>query len=111
MQKVKVKVENLKKSWIFFLTAKEKSNMYHDRKINPLKIKIGDSVFLLQGGKIKKLDNPYTGPYEVLDVLGNGNVKINRKGKPTVVHVNRLKRSHLNLLNWLTEFEFKLKIV
>ena len=31
--------------------------MYHDRKINPLKIEIGDNVFLLNGGKIKKLDN------------------------------------------------------
>ena len=39
------------------IKAKEKSKMYHDRKINPLDIKIGDNVFLLKGGKIKKLDN------------------------------------------------------
>ena len=43
--------------------------MYHERKINPLEIRIGDNVFLLKGGKIKKPDNKYTGPYEVLDVL------------------------------------------
>ena len=48
-----------------FITAKEKSKMYHDRKINPLEIKIGDNVFLLKGGKIKKLDNQYTGPHEI----------------------------------------------
>ena len=30
--------------------------MYHDRKINPLEVKIGDNVFLLKGGKIKKLN-------------------------------------------------------
>ena len=93
------------------IKAKEKSRMYHDRKINPLEIKIGDNVFLLKGGKIKKLDNQYTEPHEVLDVLGKGNVKINIKGKPTVVHVNRIKRSHINIQNWLTEFEFKLKII
>ena len=31
--------------------------MYHDKEIDPLEIKIGDYVFLLKGGKIKKLDN------------------------------------------------------
>ena len=59
---------------------------YNDKKINPLEVKIGDNVFLLKGGKIKKLDNQYTGRHEVLDVLGKGNVNINVKGKPTVVH-------------------------
>ena len=70
-----------------------------------------DNVFLLEEGKIKKLDNQYTGPHEVLDVIGKRNVKINIKGKQTVVHVNRIKRSHINIQNWLTEFEFKLKII
>ena len=54
-------------------------------------------VFLLKGGKIRKLDTQYTGPHEVLYVLGKGNVKINKKGKPTVVHINRIKRSHINI--------------
>ena len=57
------------------------------------------------------LDNQYTGPHEVLDVLGKGNVQMNIKGKPKVVHVNRIKRSHINMKNLLTEFEFKLKLV
>ena len=73
--------------------------MYHDRKINALKVKIVDNLFLLKGGKIKTPYNQYTGPHEVLDVLGKGNVKINIKGKPTVVHVNRIKSSHINLQN------------
>ena len=79
--------------------------MYHDKKINPLEIKIGNNVFLLKGWKIKKLDNQYTGPQKVLDVLEKGNVKINIKGKPIVVHVNRIKRSHIHkytkLINWI----------
>ena len=65
------------------ITAKEKSKLYYDKKINPLKVKIGDNVFLLKGGKIKKLDSHYIGPYEILEVLGKGNVKISYKDKPT----------------------------
>ena len=43
-------------------------------------MKIGDNVFLLKGDKIKKLDNHYTEPYEVLEVLRKGNVKISYRG-------------------------------
>ena len=93
------------------ISAKEKSKIYDDKKINPLDVKIGENVFLLKGGKIKKLDNQYAGPHEVLDVLGKRNVKINVKGIPTVVHMNRIKRSHMNIQNWLTEFESKPKII
>ena len=32
-------------------TAKEKSKMYYDKKIQPLVVKIGDNVFLLKGNK------------------------------------------------------------
>ena len=32
------------------ISAKERSKMYHDRKINPLEVKIGYNVFLLKGG-------------------------------------------------------------
>ena len=77
------------------ITAKERSKP----KKKHLEVKIGYNVFLLKAGKIRKLDNQYTGPHEVLDVLGKGNVKINIKGKPTVVHVNRIKRLHINMQN------------
>ena len=77
-------------------SAKEKSKLYYDEKINPLEVKIGDNVFLFKGGKIKKLDSYYTGPYEILEVSGKGNVKISYKGKPTVVHINRLKQFRYN---------------
>ena len=81
------------------ITAKEKSKMNNDRKINLLEIKMRGNVFLLKGEKIKKLHNQYTGPHEVLDLLRKENVKINIKGKPTVVHMNRIKRSHINIQN------------
>ena len=57
------------------IREKEKSKMYHDRKIKPLEIKIGDNVDLLKGRKIKKLDSQFAGPHGVLDVLGKGNWK------------------------------------
>ena len=79
------------------ISAKENSKIYYDKKINPLEVRIGDNVFLLKGGKIKKLDSHYTVPYEILEVLRKGNVKISYKGKPTVVHINRLKRSHVQV--------------
>ena len=58
------------------ISAKEKSKIYCHKKIYRLGVKIGDNVFLLKGGKIKKRDDHYTGPYEILEVLGKGNVKI-----------------------------------
>ena len=81
------------------ISAKEKSKLYYDKKINRLEVKIGDNVFLLKGGKIKKLDSHYTRPYEILEVLGKGNVKISYKGKPTVVHINRQKGSYVQVQN------------
>ena len=34
------------------ISAKEKSKIYYDKKINPLEAKIGDNVYLLKGGEI-----------------------------------------------------------
>ena len=77
------------------IAAKEKSKKYYDKKINPQNFKIGDSVFLLEGGKLKKLKNKYSGPYEVLEVLGKGKIKISVKNKPKTVNINRLRLSYI----------------
>ena len=50
----------------FSIAVKEKSKEYYDRKINQQNSKIGDSVFLLEGGELKKFENQHSGPYEVL---------------------------------------------
>ena len=47
------------------ISAKEKSKIYYAKKINSLELKIEHNVFLLKGGKIKKLDSHYTCPYEI----------------------------------------------
>lgn len=71
--------------------SKHKSKNYYDRKINPVNFQEGDNVFLLSGPKPGKLGNQYQGPFKVLEVSQNGDVKILYKNKPKTVHSNRLK--------------------
>ena len=73
------------------IAAKEKSKEYQDRKINPQNFKIGDNVFLLDGGELKKFENQYSGPYEVLEILGKRNIKISVKNEPRIFNINRLR--------------------
>ena len=47
------------------------------------------------GGELKKFENQYSGPYEVLEILGKGNIKISVKYKPIIVNINRLRRSYI----------------
>ena len=77
------------------IAANEKSKEYYDRKINQQNFKIGGSVFLLEGGELKKFENQYSGPYEVLEILGKGNIKISVKNKPKIVNINRLRLSYI----------------
>ena len=77
------------------IAAKEKSKEYYDRKINPQNFKIRCSVFLLENGELKKFENQYSGPYEVLEILGKGNIKISVKNKPKIVNINKLRLSYI----------------
>ena len=38
------------------IAAKEKSEEYYDRKINTQSFKIGDSIFLMEGGELMKFE-------------------------------------------------------
>ena len=69
------------------INGKEKSKFYYDKNINPQNFKIGDNVFLLEEGKIHKFANQYSRPYEVLEILGKGNVKIKIKNTSKVVNL------------------------
>ena len=77
------------------IAAKEKSKEYYARKINPQNFKIGGSVFLLEGGELRKYENQCSGPYEVLEILGKENIKISVKNKPNIVNNNRLRLSYI----------------
>ena len=71
--------------------TKEKSKIRYDKHLNPQTIKVGSFVFLQSGPKPHKLDNQYTGPHRVLEILPNNNVTIKYKKRTLTVHMNRLK--------------------
>ena len=77
------------------INAKEKSKFYYDQNIKAQHFKVGDDVFLLEEGKMHKFVNQYAGPFEVLEILGQGNVKIRIKNNSKVVNLNRLKLSQI----------------
>lgn len=77
------------------ISAKERSKRYYDRTTNEVNFLPGDYVFLLKGKKKGKLHLPYEGPYEVIDIMPNGNVRIKLGRKDKIVHPNRLAYSEI----------------
>lgn len=52
---------------------------------------------VVKGGKIKKTHSQCLGPYQIIYVYPNGNVKIQTgKNKTKTVHPNRLRHSHIH---------------
>ena len=78
------------------IKSKETNKFYYDKKLKPNKLKIGDSVFLECGSNRKKQDDCYKGPYKVLDILENHNVKIKIKKKVKIVHRDKLRLSYID---------------
>ncbi|KAL7292735.1 hypothetical protein TKK_0013857 [Trichogramma kaykai] len=77
--------------------SKLKAKYYYDKKVNLIDFKVGESAFLLKGGKQHKLEDQYTGPHKIVEVYDDKpQVKIDIKGKQKVVHSNRLKKSYIN---------------
>lgn len=64
--------------------------------MHPLQLNKGDSVFLLKEPTKGKFAIQYTGPYKVLDILPNHNVKIQYGNSTRMVHVHKLKRLHID---------------
>uniref|UniRef100_A0ABD2WZ87 Uncharacterized protein n=1 Tax=Trichogramma kaykai TaxID=54128 RepID=A0ABD2WZ87_9HYME len=80
------------------VAAKLRAKYYYDKKVNEINFKVGDSVWLLRGGKKKKLEDQYTGPYTIIETFKNKpHVKIElKKNKHSIVHSNRLRLSKIN---------------
>jgi transposase InsO family protein len=76
--------ENLKR-------AKERSKKYYDRRMNAYTFKVGNHAYLLKEPSKGKLDDQYTGPYEIIEVLGNNNVKLQIGNRTRIVHIDKLK--------------------
>lgn len=71
--------------------AKIKTKHYYDRKTRAKEFHCGDYVYLLKEPRKGKFDAQYSGPYRVIENLGNHNFKIKIKSGSKVVHSNKLK--------------------
>ncbi|XP_015124746.1 uncharacterized protein LOC107046612 [Diachasma alloeum] len=72
--------------------AKLHSKSLHDRDARPIDIKIGQFVYVEKESKIGKLDQAYTGPYEIVDITEKGNVYLESEdGHHFMKHPNKLK--------------------
>lgn len=74
----------------------------YDKKIHGKPYKEGDMVWLynraVPQGQARKLHHPWTGPFKVLERIGEADYQIREvygKKAPTVVHFDRLKPCHL----------------
>lgn len=73
------------------IESKYRNKRYYDRKMNPVDIAVGTQVYLIKEPKRGKLDNQYTGPYEVLEILGKNNVRLSFNNRDRIVHMDKLK--------------------
>ena len=78
------------------LSAKLRSKKYYDRGIHPINLRVGDYVFLQSGPKPGKFGDHYSGPYKILELINKNNVRIRIKKSDKIVHLNRLRISHIN---------------
>lgn len=77
-------------------SAKLRSKRYYDKKTRPREFKEGDFVYLLREPVKTKLDGQYSGPYRIIQVLPNHNVKLEiSRGRHRVVHSDKIKLAHL----------------
>ncbi|XP_063994529.1 uncharacterized protein LOC135172231 [Diachasmimorpha longicaudata] len=77
--------------------AKLKSKEYYDAKINPQQLSVGNKVFLLKEPNKGKMTDQYEGPYNIIEILENCNVIINRNGAKKKVHINKLRLSKMQV--------------
>lgn len=71
--------------------AKERSKQYYDKRTRPFSFKLGQLVYLLKE-PTHKLGDQYSGPYEIIEILENNNVKLAISAKSTrIVHTDKLK--------------------
>jgi len=73
--------------------VKEKSKIYYDKRINPHSFKVNDNMYLLKEST-HKLGDQYTGPYKIIEIVGNHNVKLRISDKSNkIVHMDKLRPS------------------
>lgn len=80
------------------IKAKVKSKEIYDKKLKPVAFKEGENVFLLKGSKPNKFGDHHDDPYKILKVFPNGNVSLKLGNKIKTVHLNRLKKTKIEIL-------------
>lgn len=77
-------------------SAKNRYKHYYDRKLKTQAYKIGEFIYLLKVKKKNKFDDEYVGPYEIMEVLDNNNIKILiAPGRIKTVHIDRTKPARI----------------
>ena len=83
-----------KANWAMIAARKraeiDRSNTKENKSRIPHQYNVKDKVLLTKPGKIRKLDVPRTGPYEITKVHDNGTVEI-QKG-PSITQVVNIQR-------------------
>lgn len=78
------------------IQAKERSKYYYDKRINSQNFEVGSYAFLLKEPRKGKFADQYCGPYQIVEVLPNNNVKLQVNNKTRIVHMDKLKRAHVD---------------
>lgn len=73
------------------ISSKIHNKNYYDTKTRQTIYKIGDMVLITNEDRKTKLHNPFIGPYKVIDIISEVNIKIRIKNRDKIVHINRTK--------------------
>lgn len=79
------------------IKAKEKSKRNYDRRLNPQKFKEGSHVFLLKEPRKGKFAAQYCGPYQIIEILPQNNVKLLiGNNQHRTVHTDKIRIAHID---------------
>lgn len=74
------------------LDSKIANKKNYDKKTHSVSYKIGDQVLITNEDRKTKLHNPFIGPFEIVEILSDVNIKIKQNRVNRVVHINRTKK-------------------
>jgi hypothetical protein len=75
------------------IKSKMKSKEGYDKNENAIQIHVSDDLVLLKNNASKnKLNSLWTGPFEIIEVLGEENIVIQRGRRGVTVHENNVKK-------------------
>lgn len=76
------------------LKSKLTNKKYYDKTAKTTVYKVGDQVLLTNENRLTKLHNPFIGPFKIIEIISDVNIKIKTKHRDKIVHINRTKKFH-----------------